>query len=260
MITVTASQIEPWLVGVVLPWFRVMGWIMSDPIWGHRNITRKIKILLSAAMTWAILPSLARPSAPPQEWLGALAQQLLIGIALGFSVRIIIGAINLAGQFISTQMGLGFATLFDSQNAQSSPVISEWITWIILILLWTTNSPVAVWMVLVDSFQWIPLNAPLSAQGIPPLLELGTLLFHWGALLALPIIVQLLFLNLTFGILNRLAPQLNLLSLSFPATLLAGMFMLWLTQPIWQELTPQWINAVLETLRHSLKAWAPAPT
>jgi flagellar biosynthesis protein FliR len=254
MLTIPASHIEPWLATVVLPWSRVLGWIMADPIWGHRSISRRIKIVLSAAMTWAILPAIPHASTPP-EWIAALAQQLLIGISLGFAVRIIFGAVNLGGQLISTQMGLGFATLFDTNNAQSSPVIGEWITWIILALLWSTNSPVSVWLVLVHSFEQIPITSTLSAKGIPSLLGLGNLLFYWGAILALPIIIQLLFLNLSFGMLNRLAPQLNLLSLSFPVTLIAGIIMLWLAEPLWQEFTPHWIQMLLDTLNQSLTRW-----
>ena len=260
MVTLQASQIEPWLATVVLPWCRVVGWIISDPLWGHNNISRRIKLLLSVAMTWALLPSLKNATLlPPQEWLSSIAQQLFIGIAIGFSVRIIFGAVNLAGQMISTQMGLGFATLYDNHNSQSSPVVGELMTWIILIILWTSNSPVAVWMVLADSFEWIPIHSSFTAQGIPPLLGLGALLFQWGAIMALPLVIQILFLNLSFGMLNRLAPSLNLLSLSFPATLLAGLLMLWVTQPIWQELTPRWISMVLETLRHTLPMWKGAP-
>jgi flagellar biosynthesis protein FliR len=232
-----------------------------DPLWGHHNISRRVKVLLSLAMTWTLLPSLKPLTQIPDDWIACIALQLFIGIILGFAIRIILSAVNLAGQMISTQMGLSFATIFDAHNSQSSPVIGEWITWLIITLLWTTQSPIAVWMVLVESFQWIPIATSIdigfSSKLIPPLIQMGTLMFQWGALLALPIVVQILFLNLCFGILNRLAPQLNLLSLSFPVTLLAGMILLWLTTPIWYELTPRWVNITLETLRATLISVTP---
>lgn len=256
MLHIHPNQVEPWLSTLVLPWFRVLGWIMADPLWGHRNISRRIKILLSLAMTWSVIPSINPPTHAPEDWVSAIALQLFIGIILGFAIRIILSAVNLAGQLISTQMGLGFATIFDAHNSQSSPVIGEWMTWIIITLLWSTQSPIAVWMVLVESFKWIPTipqDTGFSTSMISPLIQMGGLMFQWGTLIALPIVVQILFLNICFGMLNKLAPQLNLLSLSFSVTLLAGMLLLWLTTPIWYELTPRWMTLSLEIIGNALQ-------
>jgi len=52
----------------------------------------------------------------PLDWLAALllaVQHVLIGVALGFAVRIVFAAVEMAGEVIVLQMGLNFARFFD---------------------------------------------------------------------------------------------------------------------------------------------------
>ena len=55
------------------------------------------------------------------------------------------------------------------------------------------------------------------------LFELGSALFSSAFWLALPLMALMLFVNLTLGVISRVAPQMNIYAVGFPVTLTVGM-------------------------------------
>ena len=86
------------------------------PVLSSRILPRRVRLMLALALTWAIVPLLPpMPAIEPISPAGILvvAQQILIGLSMGFALRLVFGALELGGQIITTQMGLGFASLID---------------------------------------------------------------------------------------------------------------------------------------------------
>lgn len=130
MISLTTTQLDAWIVAFVFPLARILSFIASAPLWSTAGVPRRTRLILGLAITIAIAPALpAMPNVEPGSLAGLsiLVQQMLVGIGMGFSARIIFTAIDLAGEFISAQMGLGFATSYDPLNSSQTPVISEFI-------------------------------------------------------------------------------------------------------------------------------------
>ena len=124
------------LLGTFLwPLFRVMGLLIADPLFGTRIIPRKFKVGMAIVITVLITPSLPpMPAVAVISGAGLLmiAQQLIIGMALGFIMRMTITVVEMAGFLISTQMGLGFAMLFDPQHNSQVPTISRLLSLMVL--------------------------------------------------------------------------------------------------------------------------------
>lgn len=152
-----------------------------------------------------------------------LAQQLLIGFAMGFALRLVFSAIDMAGTLISNQAGLGFATAYDPQNTSQTPVISEFIGFLALLVFLSINGHLMVITTVIQSFTAIPVGLgavkPASWQNIA---AAGSVIFSSGVFLALPILVTLMITNVALGILGRVAPQLNLIAIGFPVTIVMG--------------------------------------
>ncbi|MCX8016909.1 MAG: flagellar biosynthetic protein FliR, partial [Rhodocyclaceae bacterium] len=214
---------------------------------------RRIRLVASLAVTLVLIPVLPpMPAIPAGSWLGfvVLGRELVIGLILGFTLRIAFAAIDVAGELIGMQMSLSFAVFYDPQNAGQTPVLAEFLGLIVLLLFLAMNGHLLTLSVLAESFRLLPVSvAPFSGGGFTHLLAWSSTLFSAGLLLALPLITALLIANLAMGVLARVAPQLNIFAVGFPVTLLAGFAVLMFSIP--------YFGAALETLfDHAFRAMA----
>ena len=230
MISLNSAEINTWIVAFFFPLARILALLVVAPPFNNGALSTQVRLMLGLAIAIAITPALpAIPSLEPASGIGlwVLAQQLLIGFAMGFSMRLIFAAIDLAGSLIAMQMGLGFATFYSPQSAAQTPVISELIGMLALLVFMAFNGHLMVIATLTHSFTVIPISAVAPGSGTwLNLANAGIVIFSSGLLLALPILVALLITNAALGVLSRAAPQLNLFAVGFPLTLALGFAML----------------------------------
>ena len=226
MISIGSAQIDAWITLFIFPLARILAFVASAPLWSTAGIPRRTHLIMGIAISLAIAPSLpAMPDVQPASLSGLwiMLQQMLIGIGMGFSARIVFAAFDLAGEFIGFQMGLGFATFFDPLSSSQTPVVAEFYGLIALLLFLSMNGHLLYFATLAQSFSAIPVGAtPLAAASWLNLAELGSKIFSAGLLLALPIVIALMITNIALAVLTRAAPQLNIFALGFPLTLLGG--------------------------------------
>jgi flagellar biosynthetic protein FliR len=242
MISLTSAEINAWIVAFFFPLARVLAVLVSAPPFNNPALTVRVRLILGLAITLAIAPALPpMPAIDPASAAGLLilAQQMLIGFAMGFAVRLVLGAVDLAGSMISLQMGLGFASSYDPLTAGQTGVVSEFLGLLALLIFMAINGHLMVIATLTHSFTAIPVAAMPDTGSWWQLARSGAMVFSSGLLLALPIIVALLITNLSLAILGRAAPQLNLIVIGFPLTITLGfvglMFGLsYLSQPLQQ--------------------------
>ncbi len=164
---------------------------------------------------------------------GAVIQQLVIGVAIGFVVRLVFAAVELAGEVVGFQMGLNFAAFFDpSMNAQTS-ALGRFFGQMAALLFVVLNGHVMVLTAVTRSFEAFPVggNAFANLDQLK-LFQLGTDLFASGFWIALPMVGMLMFVNLALGIVSRVAPQMNIFAVGFPITLTVGLLGVALTLPL----------------------------
>lgn len=227
----TDAQIASWISHYMWPFFRITGFFMIVPVLGARVTPVRVRVLLAFVWTTALYPIL--PPMPMIEVTGLgslviIAHQILIGVVLGFVVLAILQVVVLAGQIISMQMGLGFASMVDPANGINVAVLAQWYQVLVTLVFLAINGHLVVLEVLADSFDVLPV-APISFnQGsFLAAAEFGAWVFRASLMLALPAIAALLLVNLTFGVMTRAAPQLNVFTLGFPISMLAGLVIVW---------------------------------
>ncbi|MHB1077028.1 flagellar biosynthetic protein FliR [Thiobacillus sp.] len=240
MISLTDAQLNAWLISFIWPLTRILGLIMLAPVFGHSSVPRRVKIGLGVFIALIIAPTLPpMPDVGLGSWYGLfiLIQQLLIGMAIGFIMRVVFAAVEAAGEIVGLQMGLGFASFFDPQSAGQTIVISQFFNLLASLLFLAVNAHLLLLGILVESFKSLPISPqPLSAAGFYSVANYGSVVFSVGLQLALPLIAILLMTNLALGILTRSAPQLNIFAIGFPITLGVGLIALDISLPYF---TPQ---------------------
>ena len=226
MISLSTAELNAWIVAFFFPLARVLALLVAAPPFNNPAVTVRVKLLLGLAITIAIAPTLQQiPVAEPASGMGLLilAQQIVIGFAMGFSMRLVFSAVDMAGMMISNQMGLGFATAYDPASASQTPVISEFLGVLALLIFMAINGHLMVIATLGKSFAVLPIGAGAAASSTwLNIASAGGIIFSSGVLLALPLVVAMLITNIALGILVRVAPQLNLLAIGFPVTILLG--------------------------------------
>jgi len=235
MITINSLDINALIASFLWPFTRIMGLLAIAPLFGNRSIPARVKVALGLLLSAIVAPTVgALPQTDPMSMTGVLvlAQQFIIGIAMGFAMRIVFTAVELAGELCGMTMGLGFATFFDPQSAGRSSAISQYLSLITLMVYLAANLHLVVLSTLVDSFTTMPVTAmPMGGDLFRQLAGWGGRIFSAGVQLALPVVAGLLITNIALGILTRAAPQLNLFGVGFPVTLTVGFLMLALTLP-----------------------------
>lgn len=226
MLTITTAQINAWIAAFAYPIARILAFIATAPVWSSTGVPRRARLMLGLALSIAIAPALPpMPAVPPGTLAGLaiVAQQMLVGLAMGVAAKIVFSAIDVAGELVAAQMGLGFATFYDPVNASQTPVIGELINLVAFLLFFSFNGHLIYVATLAESFQVIPVgNSVLGYGSWLNIAELGAKIFAMGLLLSLPIVVALMVTNLALAVLTRAAPQLNIFALGFPLTLMGG--------------------------------------
>ena len=247
MITVTSAQLLSWLALFIFPFVRILAMIASAPILGNKQVPVRIKIGLSVLLTIVIAPTLTiQPNVDPASALGflILLQQILAGLAIGFTMRLIFTAIEMAGDIIGIQMGLGFAIFFDPQNSSYTPVIAQFLGILAALVFLNMNGHLVMLEALADSFRTFPINSAMPAAiALHTLASWGGSIFSNALQLSMPVIGALLISNFALGILTRSAPQLNIFAVGFPVTLSIGLATVLLLLP--------YLVPLLENITHT---------
>lgn len=229
MVTISSELINTWIISLLWPLTRLLGLMATAPILSDRSIPKRIKLGFGLVFTFIIMPTL--PEIPKFEifslqGLLILVQQMIIGLAMGFCVRLVFSAIGVAGQLIGMSMGLGFATFFDPQTQSQSTAISQFLTMLLMLIFLSLDGHLMMITALANSFVTMPIA--VEGGGISPMkiVTWGETIFSTGVLLALPAVAALLITNMALGILTRTAPQLNLFGIGFPVTMSIGFLVL----------------------------------
>lgn len=219
------QQIEALLAGFLMPLFRITPFITALPVFNN-NIPLPVRVYLSVWVAAIVSTNLA-----PEHLVHSLAditflmvaQQILIGLALGFTLRLVYAAVEVGGYMIGQQMGLGFAALQDPINGAQVPHISRFYTIMATLLFLAIDGHLVLIRILVDSFTSLPVTGgTIPPEALQELAAWGGRIFTGAMVLSLPAVTALLLANVAFGVITRATPQLNILVVGFPVTLIIG--------------------------------------
>ena len=235
MLTLTSIELNTWIAALLWPLSRILGLVAAAPLFGNAAVPASTKVSLGVLLAMIIAPTVpALPAADPMSMAGLLilTQEMLIGLAMGFSIRIVFAAVEMAGEISSLTMGLGFASFFDPQTKGRSSAISQFLTMLATLMFLTVNGHLVLLAALAESFVSLPISAsPINGGGFQQLAAWGGEIFRSGVQISLPIVAALLLTNVALGILTRAAPQLNIFGIGFPVTLGVGLLVLAMVLP-----------------------------
>lgn len=231
MIELSTATISAWLAGLLWPLFRITGFLLAVPIIGTQLVPGRVRLALGVLLTMLVAPQL--PPMPVADLVSLpsliiTGEQVLIGVAMGFSLQILLQVFVLAGQMIAMQMGLGFASMIDPTNGVSVTVVSQFHLMLVTLLFLSMNGHLAMLDVMIESFSALPVgDGFLTTNSLWQLTTRASWMFASALLMALPAVTALLIINASLGVVTRAAPQLNIFAVGFPFMLIIGLCIIW---------------------------------
>ncbi len=236
MFQFTDAQLAAWLAGVAYPLVRIAALVGTAPILGDPSVPRRVRIGLAIFITLCVAPGV--PVIPNVALMSGdgfvlIGRNLLIGAAMGFSVKLAFAAIEYAGDLMGLQMGLGFATLVNPETNDQDPILGGLLKYFAMLAFLVANGPLMMIAGVSESFQTLPIAGVTGAfDDWKSLVLEGGVIFGLALHLALPVIAALLVTNIALGVMTRAAPQLNVFSIGFPITITVGLVVLGVSLPV----------------------------
>jgi flagellar biosynthetic protein FliR len=233
------------------------------PVFASPMFPVRLKAALTLVLSLLLFSIVSvKPEALPTDPVGVLlmmGSELIIGLALGFCVRLFFSAAQLAGQLISFQMGFAIINVFDPQTGSQSSIIDQIAFWVIFLVFLMLDGHHAFISALVESFQILPFGSvQLGAPLLPALIQMITGMFVLGLKISAPALAALLFISAAFGISAKFAPQMNILIAAFPLKILVGLLFFGVSLQIIGYLTPHFIQRLPNVLT-TLMRWLGSP-
>jgi flagellar biosynthetic protein FliR len=233
-----------------VPFLRLSAMMMIAPVFSAAGFNARTRVILAALTAAIVAPVL--PPAPVDDLFSAggiimMIREIGVGFAMGFVVQLAFAAVVFAGQTVAMTMGLGFATAMDPQNGIQVPVVSQFNVILTTLLFLALDGHLVLIRAVVDSYQWVPASiAGIPVESFWNVASLGSQVFAAGMLLSLPALTALLLINVSFGVMTRAAPQLNIFAVGFPLTIFGGFIILFLAMPGFIIGTTELLGAILE--------------
>lgn len=213
---------------------RISGILASMPVLGSKTIPVRVKTGFVLVLGLALFPIVRIPVLPQDPLLlgAGLTSEFLVGLVLGLGIRAVFAGIELAGELMGQQMGLGMVHLLDPLASQQVPLISHFQTVLASLVFVSLNAHFMVVRAVANSFDLIaPFGASLSASLAEDVVRILQGLFVIALKLAAPVMTTILLINLAMGVLGRTVPQMNVFILSHPLTIAAGLLVMGASLP-----------------------------
>ena len=209
---------------------------MAIPVFESNSIPNLIKLALAFTTSIILFPMLQLNSVPVVTHIYTLgisaASEILIGLAIGFSVKLIFAGIQMAGQLAGYQMGLAIANVMDPADSQQIPLLAQFNNLVALLVFLSINAHYWFIKALTQSFRLVPpLNARFGNSLMEQLVNLAGNMFVIAIQVGAPVIAVLLITSVAFGLVARAVPQMNVFIVAMPLKIAVGLLFLGFSLP-----------------------------
>ena len=250
---VDLTPLYPLLVPFLLVLFRVLGLFVFVPVFSNAAIPTNIKVLLSLAITLCVWNSVPHTTATPNTLAGlvvAVAGEMSVGLIIGMLVGGVFTGVQLGAHFISQQMGLSMANIYDPSFEDQSTVIEQVGFWIALVAFLSMGGHREILNSIIYSYRVVPMGGGGMSPDMMLAAACGSLdtAMHAAVRVAMPGLVAFFIATLTAGLMSRAMPQMNMMTLGVHINLIVGFFMVMSGMAGWAMVSKASFRAMFDVL------------
>lgn len=150
-------------------------------------------------------------------------REIVIGALMGFSVQLMFHLCHLAGQLISMEIGLMQSNLFNPLTRQQETVLSTGFTMLVVVLIFVMDVHHLLLFGFVRSLELMPVGTLISSASVAEtIVRSSGNIFIVALQMSAPLIAVNYIVTLSFAILGRAVPNMNVLVLSFGVRIFVG--------------------------------------
>jgi len=231
---VTLNFSLPQLQMFFFVFLRVAAILMTIPVFESRSIPHLFKLGLAFAASLMLFPLLKLNAGPIASSIVGLsigaAGEILLGLVIGFSVKMIFTGIKIAGQLMGYQMGMAITNIMDPDTSQQVPLLAQFNNLFALLVFIAINAHYWFIKALLQSYRLVPpLNFHFGNSLMEQLIQLGGNMFVIAIQVGAPVIAALLITSVAFGLIARTVPQMNIFIIAMPLKIGAGLLFIGLS-------------------------------
>ena len=241
---------------------RVLGVMSFAPIFGNQPVTRRVRIFIAVAFSFAVF--VIYPYVPLKYttfwgYSAILLKELVVGLSMGFMANITLTIIQMAGQFIDRELGFSMVSNFDQTFNTETTITAEFYNMLIMVIMLCSNMHYFILSALSDSFELIPIgNVGIDSGAMfDTMIRYMTDYFVIAVRISLPIQISIMLLNVVLGVLAKTAPQMSMFVIGIQLKILIGFAVLIVTIGFLPNITQYMYSEMQQIVTDIIKAFIP---
>jgi flagellar biosynthetic protein FliR len=208
--------------------FRIGGFFLTVPYFSSMNIPNQIKILLTLTISFIVMFYVPKISFSGELSVIFIAlKEFVFGIFLGLGIKVMFILVSSAGEIIGQQGGFAMARLYDPLSLSQSNVIAKFLNVLLMLIFISVGGHLIILRVFLDSYLIIPIDMPIRVfSSFNFFFKIFTAMFNIAIRIAAPSMITVLATYVSLGIMTKVAPKMNIFSLSFSVNILVGLIIL----------------------------------
>ena len=220
--------------------FRISGMMLSAPLFSMRNIPMQGKLGLALGFTMILFPLHASSLVVPKDLMqfALLAmQETVIGLLLGYVVSLIFMGLQMAGEYVSMQMGLSVANMLDPVTQTQSPIVGQFFFYFAALIFLSLNIHHGLIVGLDRSFNFIPLGHFIGEGHLTGglmterFIKLTSEMFIMSLMVGAPLMGLLMATDIALSFVAKVMPQMNVFMVAMPLKVLVGLLAILVSLP-----------------------------
>ena len=233
----TISDISPSQLQLFFLVFIRLGAIVAFlPVFNSKTLPILFKIGLTFSISFILFPMLHLPVVEtglnPIGFGLSVASEIILGIMIGFIIKIMLTGFQMAGQLAGYQMGMALANVMDPSTSEQVPLLAQFNNLLALLVLLALNAHHYFIQVITESFTLLPPLGMNMHNGVfRDLIYLAGNIFVIAIKVGAPVVVALLLVSVAFGLVARTVPQMNVFIVAMPLKIGIGLIFVGLSMP-----------------------------
>ena len=232
----TPEQLHFWMMAFI----RAGGLLLMTPVFSGKTIPVPVRIAIAAFLAYSAGGFVTNRTPVPPDVLTLILgsfHELVVGLLMGMAIRLVFFAIEMAGQIVSTEIGLVMSAQVDPVSQNNSTPIGSAFFYLGSLLFLLSGAHHAMFAAFLRSFTISPPGSiSFAGSAGEVFVQSSGRIFLIAVQMAAPILAINFVVTLSFAILGKAAPSMNVFSESFAARILAGFTLLGLTMGLTAQL------------------------
>jgi flagellar biosynthetic protein FliR len=212
---------------VMLIFSRAGGLLALAPAFSGQNVPMVIRVALAFLLATLFLGVVPVPAATPDKFLIfvlAIAHEVIVGLLMGLAVRLVFYSLEMAGQMMSTEIGLTLSSTMDPITRSESTPVATLLSYFGVIIFFASGTHHMMLLAFARSFELVPAAADnFNPRVVELVVRESGKIFLLAVQMAAPLIAINFLVNLSLAMLSRAAPMVNAFILSIPIQIFAGL-------------------------------------